>query len=126
MSWEVNTGDDRSSPVNTDLSAAQFKVVKDDGSGNLVLASAATDQFLGILQNDPKGTTLAPRVGSYRPVGVSKAVAGAAITVGQALSCDGSGRVITAVSGNVIGYARESAAAAGVIIAVDLARGILA
>lgn len=127
MSWEVNTKDDRSAPVITDLSADQFRIVKDDGSGNLALSTSATDQHLGVLQNNPKGAAgSGARVGSYRPVGVSKVVAGAAVAVGIAVTSDGQGRAVTAVAGNsILGITREPAAAAGVVIAVDLARGPL-
>ena len=92
-----------------DLSAKQFFAVKLDANGKIVLAAAATDQVLGILQNDPK----AAQAGQVRHLGISKAVAGAAITLGDEVISDAAGKVIsTAAAGDrVIGHALEAAAA---------------
>lgn len=133
MSYENNTGDDFSMPTQSDLSGwtgnvpnAQFRFVKDDGSGNAVLAAAATDLILGVLQNNPKGSSSAPRTCEIRPVGISKVVAGAAVASGQAVTSDANGRAVPAAPGNQIGgYAREAASGAGTVIAISCARSSL-
>ena len=99
-----------------DLSAKQFFAVKLDANGKIVLAAAATDQVLGVLQNDPK----AAQVGQVRHLGITKAVAGAAITLGDEVISDAAGKVIsTSGAGDrIIGHALEAAAADGDVISV--------
>lgn len=52
MSWE-QPGFSSSFAAGADLSAAQFKFVKLDSSGNVIVCAAATDKPIGILQNNP-------------------------------------------------------------------------
>jgi len=65
-----------------------------------------------------------PKSGQYATVayaGPSKVVAGAAITYGNLLTCDASGRAIVCVSGSyVLGRAIEAAGAAGDVISAVL------
>lgn len=81
-----------------DLSALQYTCVKLDTNGNLVAATAATDKVLGILQN-------APVLNGYGDVlvrgasGTSKAKLGGTVAAGDNLTSDGSGRLITTVTG---------------------------
>ena len=77
-----------------------------------LLASSAGQAIYGILQNSPaQGDSCDVCI-----VGCSKAVAGAAVTRGDQLAVDTSGRLVTATSGKVIvGQAMESAGAANVI-----------
>lgn len=79
------------------------------GETSAVIASAGVAIF-GILQNTPlQGDSCDVCV-----VGISKAVAGGAITAGAALSVDANGRLVTQSSANLcVGYAKSSAAAAG-------------
>jgi hypothetical protein len=96
-----------------DLSTHQYKAVKVNGSGAVVLAAALTDGCIGILQN-------APTSGQPCEVmvdGVSKFKAGAGITAGAVLSCGTDGRPITAagVGTPVIGVALETVANANEI-----------
>lgn len=99
-----------------DLSAGQFYCVLTTGAFTVNLQTSANGRVDGILQNKPKLGAAAELV----VFGTSKAVAGAAIAAGAALGVDASGRVITWVSGTVIGHSWEAAGAAGDIISVHL------
>jgi hypothetical protein len=106
-----------------DLSAYQYRVVRLTTTANQVnvashALAASPLAAIGILQNKPAA---AGRAATVAYSGQSKAVAGAAVTLGQMVSHDGSGYVIDAVSGaNIIGRALEAAGAAGEIIKVQL------
>jgi len=101
-----------------DLSAKQFFIVKRDASNNIILAAAAGDTLLGVLQNDPK----AAQAGTVRKLGLSKVVAGAAITLGTEVISDAAGKAIaTATAGDrILGVAEEAAAADGDVITIDM------
>ncbi len=115
MATEINTGGDISVLAGADLSAKQFFVVKDNGSNAAVLSAAGTDTHLGILQNKPTSG----KVGAVRTAGISKAVAGAAITSGALLTSDGAGKVIAASANDiVVGIARSAASGANIILPV--------
>lgn len=99
-----------------DLTADQFKFVK-YSAGALVLASAGTDQVVGVLNNKPN-TGEACEV---ETLGTTKLVAGAAIAKGAVVMSDALGRAVTGTATNYgQGYAMEAASAAGEIIAVQL------
>lgn len=95
-----------------DLSAAQFSAVKLDTNGNVILAVAATDQVIGVLENGPKANDTADvflRSGN----GSYKIKAGGTIAIGQKLTIDSSGRAIyvtgTPTAGNeIVGVALEA------------------
>jgi hypothetical protein len=102
-------------------SIAQYRVVKLSGSANTVIQSTGdTDKHLGICQNAP-ATGQAAQILTH---GRAKAEAGAAITLGDILSADGTGRVVTIGAGTAlkycIGQALEAATAAGDIISVQV------
>ncbi len=101
-----------------DHTAKQFFIVKLDSTAKIVLAAAAGDLLLGVLQNDPN-TGQAAQV---RILGITKAVAGAAITLGDEVISDTAGKVIsTAAAGDrILGQALEAAAADGDVISVLL------
>jgi hypothetical protein len=97
--------------------SGQFLAVKLTGSRVVNLANAGGEAVLGILQNTP--TLGAPADIGF--VGVSKAVAGAAIAAGAELMTDTSARLITATSTNHrVALALEAATAAGQLISVVL------
>lgn len=110
---------DESYDAAVDLSAKQYFIVKLDANGRIVLAAAAGDTLLGILQNDPSALG---RPGTVRQLGISKAVAGAAITLGDEVISDGAGKVIsTATAGDrILGVALEAAAADGDVISISM------
>lgn len=98
-----------------DLSAKQYYAVVFGASGVALAGDGlAVD---GILQNTPaSGEVCEVTFG-----GVSKAVAGAAITKGAAVASDANGKLITAVSGDyIVGRALRAAGAANEIIPVLL------
>lgn len=100
-----------------DLSTKQFYAVKITASRAVNLASTGGEAIYGILQNNPI-SGLAADVGM---LGITKAVAGAAVTAGDYLMTDTSGRVITATSTNHrIGQALETCAVANQIITIAL------
>lgn len=120
MAYEINPNALKITLVaGADLSAAQFKFVKLNSSGQAILCAAATDKPIGVLQNAPTsgqeaevtvigGTkvVLGGSVTEGAAVGTSAAGAGVALTVGtdttkyvvgQALTEGASGEIITVV-----------------------------
>jgi hypothetical protein len=102
-------------PANADLSTSQYLAAVCT-SGNAAVAGAGVD-IVGIIQNKPtsgKATTLVTN-------GVSKARAGAAVSVGAKLMTNGSGQLITATATNKgVGFALSAASAANEVISVLL------
>ncbi len=83
-----------------DLTAKQYYIVKTDSAGKIVLAAAATDALLGVLNN-------APDLGETADVelvngnGTGEVIAGGAITKDSYLTTDGSGKaIVTTTAGN--------------------------
>lgn len=110
--------------ANADLSAKQFYAVKlADASGvaQVALASSAGEGIFGILQNKPTSGLPA----DVCVLGVTKAVAGAAITSGAQVMTNASGKIITAATAGsaVVGFALETAAGDGSIITICLTAG---
>ena len=102
--------------------SGQFLAVKlsTAADNTSLLATSGGEMIFGILQNTPvQGDSCDVAI-----IGETKAVAGAAVTRGDLLMTDTAGRLITATATNhVIGQAKESAAAANVVFAVDLFKG---
>lgn len=108
-----------------DLSAAQYRAVVLNGSGQAVRNSTAGGRVYAVLQNNPAAT----RVCTLWRSGVTKMVAGAEIAAGEEVSSDNQGRAIPAAVGSnhIIGVCVFGAANAGEICSVDLEyRGITA
>ncbi len=103
--------------ASADLSASQFCAVISDANGRAAVAGAGV-HIIGVLQNKPAS------LGAESSVmvdGVTKMVAGAALTVGGAVKSDASGRAINAVATDkAIGFALTPAAAAGELTSVLL------
>lgn len=78
-----------------DLSSNQYQFVKLNSSAQVVLCAAATDVPIGILQNKPKSGQAADVMMS----GISKVVASAALTVGNLVGTDSSGKAAAYVNG---------------------------
>ena len=106
-------------PAGADLSTHQYKVVKLNSSGQVILMAAASDFPLGILQNKPTSGQAATVVVS----GVSKAVAGGSITMGGAtgrvVSADGTVTAASALGTNptfqTVGMALKGASSGDII-----------
>lgn len=102
-----------------DLRTHQYKFVKLDGSGNVILCAAAGERPFGILQNKPNtGETAVVRV-----MGVSKIVCSGAITTPNQIATDAAGlaklasRLVqaTGAASNVAGVLLRAAGAASEI-----------
>lgn len=103
-------------PASGDLSAKQYYFTA-LSSGAAAVAGAGVDA-IGILQNDADGAT---KTSSVATAGISKMVAGAAITIDDEIMVKSDGTGITATSTNyIVAYALEAAAAADDIISVLL------
>jgi hypothetical protein len=102
--------------VNADMTSKQYYIVK--GSTTSVALCTAGVQPLGVLQDTPAASGRPGKVGIS---GVSKVVAGAAITAGAYVSSDSSGKAVTAASADfALGIARTAAGADGDVISVLL------
>jgi hypothetical protein len=99
-------------PAAADLSAAQYKIVHINSSGQAAVSNA-TSNAVGVLQNKP---TAAGRVATVAYAGISKCVAGAAIAAGARVTSDANGNAITAATAGdpVIGFAVTGAASGDV------------
>lgn len=78
-----------------DHSDNQYKITKLDANGKVVLAAAATDAILGVLETVGKAATTVS-VALVNGNGTFKVKTGANITVGAYLTTNGSGLAITA------------------------------
>lgn len=103
-------------PAAADLSASQYRIVTVNASGQVALATA-NSTVVGVLQNKP----LAGRAGTVAIGGVSKVIAGAAITAGARLTSDANGAAIAAAAAGdpIIGIALEGGST-GALISVVL------
>lgn len=105
------------SPSNN--SGLQYRFVKITGEHTAGLATANTDNVVGVLQNKPQAAGDAATVGVW---GISKVECAAAVTAGAAVYSDTVGRC-TSTGGTgaiVLGYAIHSTAAAGQLCTVLL------
>lgn len=89
----------------------QYRFVKVTGAHQVGLATTkASDLSVGVMQNKPQVTGQAATVGIR---GVTNVMAGAAVTVGSAVTTDGSGRGIIGVVGTDRVYGIALAATTG-------------
>lgn len=103
-------------PVNADMSAKQYFIMK-NVAGSAAVCTAGV-QPLGVLQNDPAASG---RAGTIGVGGISKVVAGAAISAGAYVSSDSAGKAVTAVSADfALGIAVTAATADLDVISVQL------
>jgi len=104
-----------------DLSAKQFHAVKITAAFAVNLTSVAGESTFGVLQNTPTSGQAA----EVMHTGVTKVVAGAAISAGADVMAGADGRVITAATAGskIIGRALEAAVNANEIVSVYLNAG---
>jgi hypothetical protein len=104
-------------PAAADLSAAQYKIVQINASGQAALANA-TSLAVGVLQNKPSA---AGRIATVAIYGSTKVVAGGTIAAGARVTSDANGNAIAATTAGdaVIGVA-EVGAASGDIFQIVL------
>lgn len=94
-----------------DLSAGQYRGVRLStvNDNNVRVASVTGIAIVGVTQTK----AASGRAIRVRMSGITKAVAGAAITRGDRVDCDAQGYFRTAVGSNYAGYARETVVASG-------------
>ena len=103
------------------LVAAQYRCVKLNTSGQMVLAGASDLAQIGVLQEKPD----TGQVGNVQVDGITKAKAGAAIVAGDRLTTDAAGAFIPAVATKqVLGIAMTSAASGDIFSMLLAARGV--
>lgn len=120
MSAFENPGMKLAREASADLSTAQYKAVKLNSSSQAAPIAANTDVPLGILQDKPAA---AGRAAEIMVSGISQMYAGAAVTAGQVIGIDASGRGVPLTVGTdttryAIGQALTSASGADVLFAV--------
>lgn len=132
MAYDIQGFDIGTLEASADLSTHRYKLVAVNGSGQVALAGAG-DMAIGVLQNKPSAQG---RSATVRVSGVSKVVAGAAVSAGAQVTSDANGKAVTATAAtvdtttssasegvtasNVIGIALEAAGADGEVIPVAL------
>lgn len=100
-----------------DLSSSQYKLVKiSSTAGAVKVGSAATDDCIGVLYNDPTDGQPAEVV----TLGVVAVLAEASVSAGNPVACSTTGRVKATTTSNntVVGYALEASSAAGDLISI--------
>ncbi len=106
-------------PASADLSASQFCFVTVNSGAQLAVAGAGVSAS-GVLQDKPNA---AGQVGAVGIAGITKLKIGAAVTAGDPLMSDSTGRGITATSTNYqMARALESGTAANQIITALIER----
>jgi hypothetical protein len=96
MAYESSQPIKISLKAGADLSAEQFKFVKLDTSGNVVVAAATTDRPIGVLQNTPEQNEAAEIAIS----GITKVKAGGSASVGNVVFTSASATAVTATIGS--------------------------
>lgn len=100
-----------------DLSLKRFYIVKTDASGNAVLAAAATDAILGVLDDGGRKSGDTVDVVAINGHGTFRVVAGGTITKDAYLTSDASGKAVaTTTTGNRVFGRAVKAAVAGDIV----------
>jgi hypothetical protein len=89
------------------------------------LATSSSDRFKGVSLETMEGTTAGAKTRSIQRDGIAMVVAGAAVSIGDALTTDGYGRAIpvTGTNQSVLGTAQTAASTAGDEIGVELELG---
>lgn len=97
-----------------------FQKVDASNDQSVVIASAATDNIVGVLQTKPK----AGKAANVQWLGSSKVIAGGTITRGDKVTSDSSGHAITTTSaGNTVAGIALSSAVSGDIVEIFLTPG---
>ena len=103
----------------TSLATKQFYIVKQHTDGTMILAAAATDKIVGVLQNKPA----VDQAALVRFLGTTKVVAGGTISVGAWVTADSNGKAVATTTDKdvVLGkYLGTASAASGDIIEIQL------
>lgn len=99
-----------------DLSSSQYLAVKLDSSGNVALATAATDVIAGTVQNKPVANDTA-NVKLRSCNGTLKIKAGGTLAINDAVTSNASSLgIATTTAGNqIIGYATKAAVSGDIV-----------
>lgn len=95
MAWELPNFCIGSLTAGADLSGSQFRCVKVTGDNTVGLADTQGEVILGVLQGKPA----AGEAADVTVVGVTKVVAGAALTAGETWGTDAQGRAVPVTPG---------------------------
>lgn len=102
-----------------DLDTKQYFIVKQHTDGTMILAAAATDKIVGVLQNKPKIGEAA----LVRWAGTTKVKAGGVIAVGAWVTSDANGNAVATTTDKdvVLGkYLGSASSAANDIVEIQL------
>lgn len=104
-------------PSSGDLSTKEGYAMKYDTSGLAAVQASAGAKCIGVLVANPTLPTSSANAASIAKLGgVVPVVIGAAVTRGDLLGLDSSGRFITYSSGQYVGMAAQTGTAAGQLI----------
>lgn len=102
--------------ADADLSAAQYKFVKQTATGTVELCDSEGETAIGVLQNNPGDTQAA----TVAVGGVTRVLAGATVAIGAEVMTDATARAITATATNAALGEAISGGAVGEVISVLL------
>ncbi len=112
--------------TDADLSGSKYRLATVAGDGKVDEATGTGAMLVGILTDGVADGSSATAGVSVAITGIAKCEAGAAISPGDALTSDGSGRAINAAPGdNIVGRALTGASGSGEIIEVLLLQAII-
>lgn len=117
----MNPGDYITADAGEDLHAKVFFIVKLNSTNQAVLATAGTDEIVGVLQDVPQGATGSCSIAHVSGSATGKVIASTVIARNAYLTATTGGKAIaTTTPGNrVFGRAREAAAATNDIIVYE-------
>jgi len=113
--------------TNTDLSSSKYRLAVAAGDGLVDQGAGVGTMIVGILTDGVADGSAATAGVSVAIAGIAKCEAGAAISQGDPLTSDASGRAIAAGApgDNLVGRALTSASGAGEIFEVLVIQGVL-
>lgn len=120
----IQIGRSRPYIAGADLSSNQYCFVKQGSTQNtVVLATAATDDIIGILENAPKSGWEA-KVVLFNAQGTMSILAGGSIGANVKITCNGSGRATSTINSGdfVLGTTVDAATANGDVIEIVLSK----
>jgi hypothetical protein len=94
-------------PTTTDFSELQYTAVSINSSGDAIGATSAVN-CLGIIQNTPDGST--DTAASIAVSGISRAVLGGTVTVGEQLQVGSNGALVVLDGGTAVALALQAGA----------------
>lgn len=113
-----------------DAAIANNRLVKfGAGDRNVAVGAGPTDFIIGVLNEMPLGAAIGERLDVVR-LGIGWVEAGAAVPRGSPITADSVGRAVvaapaTGVNNRIIGFADESATAAGDVIRFVIEPGVM-